>query len=580
MKRVIFTFLALLPLLCLAQANLTEGTLIIKKIVKGKVCDTCLVTRAGNLFATKPPLFFLTPNNANQFLYPDSAMIRDFTTIPRLKYFIAPEQFSLDFLPRTSLNLKTDTTTGISIDMNRLEFQITLPNSPPSRWKNVTDLPADPDFYFGIAKSDNIQQMVDKPETISMRQYHAGKFALNINDSLSVAIRDSRTLRIVQNFSICRIRSVPNFFEFIQFPSSKGFEEILNSEINIRNKNWSTYQHQLEMTAGNSGLIRFVADEQYYFYGRVFRNSGIQYSFDDKPKVWKDLAGADKKFTTGFSYIFIENPEPGKIIGLRLRYKHQKESVHKVIIKVKPVSNNRQLTQIGLFAVEILPVFVLIFYFVRKRHKKQLSLLNNKKTEIENKLQLLQGQLNPHFLFNSLNAVQSLIKQNDIEKAGDYIAEVASFMRTVMDTGRKEWISLQEEVEMEENYILLEQKRNPFKYIIENNFSGDLSSVEFPPLLLQPIIENSIRHGFGNLATDPLLMIEINCVERDLILIVSDNGSGYLLKEIDIGHGLSLTKKRIELLNEKLQGMQINMSVFSAPGSGTRTEITFKKWLE
>ena len=580
MKKVIFTFLALLPVLCLAQAKLTDGTLIIKKIVKGKVCDTCLVTRAGNLGSTMPPLFFLTPNTANQFLYPDSTLINEFTTLPRLRYFIAAGQFSLDFLPRTIYNLKADPETGSIIEMDALQLQITLPNSKPGIWKNIIDLPADPDFYFGIASSDNIQEMVDKPETMSMRQYHAGKFALTINDSLCVAIRDNRTRKIVQQFSIHRVKSVPDFFEFIQFPSSKGFEEILNSEINVRHKHWSTHQDELEMESGNSGLLRFAVDEQYNFYGRIFRNSGIQYAFDEKPNEWKDLAGADKKFTTGLSYIFIENPEPGKTIILRLRYKHQQESVHKVTIKVKPVPNDRQLIRIGLFALAFLLIFAILFYAFRKRHQKQLSLLNRKKTEIENKLRLLQGQLNPHFLFNSLNAVQSLIKQNDIEKAGDYITEVASFMRTVMDTGRKEWVSLQEEIEMEENYILLEQKRKPFEYIIENNFSGNLSALEFPPLLLQPIIENSIRHGFGNFTTTPLLMIEINRVERDLILIVSDNGSGYLAKENHTGHGLSLTKKRIELLKEKLPDMQIKMTVTSVPGNGTRTEITFKKWLE
>jgi LytS/YehU family sensor histidine kinase len=175
--------------------------------------------------------------------------------------------------------------------------------------------------------------------------------------------------------------------------------------------------------------------------------------------------------------------------------------------------------------------------------------------------------------------VQSLIRQNDPEAANQYVTEVATFMRTIMDNGRKELVSLAEEIGIEEKYIALEQKRKAFTYTFRNECGNGLETIDFPPLLLQPVIENCIRHGLAENVRNPTLSITIRCDATDLIVVIADNGTGFDTSVKMPGHGLSLTAKRIALINEKLPAMQIVLQTKSGQGSGTATEIRLLKWL-
>ena len=373
------------------------------------------------------------------------------------------------------------------------------------------------------------------------------------------------------------MRSVPDYFNFVEFSSDKSFEEILNTQISKAPAKYGPPASHYKIKGGNSAFLRFADDEQYYFFGRMPQNSGIEYALN-KPENWKRLGGEQgAKFINGYTYIYLDKPEPGKTVKIFLRYKHQPESVNVVTVEVTPLYPrwiNVALPVLGVVAAALLTIFI-----QKQRHKRQLARVNHKKNEIENQLQLLSGQLNPHFLFNSLNAVQSLIRQKDPEAANQYITEVATFMRTIMDNGRKELVSLAEEIGIEEKYIALEQKRKAFTYTFHIECGNELSSIEFPPLLLQPIIENSIRHGLAETVRNPTLTITIRCDAADLIVAIADNGIGYDPSVKVPGHGLSLTGKRIALINEKLPAMQIVLQTQSSPGAGTITEIRLLKWL-
>ena len=148
-----------------------------------------------------------------------------------------------------------------------------------------------------------------------------------------------------------------------------------------------------------------------------------------------------------------------------------------------------------------------------------------------------------------------------------------------MDNGRKELVSLAEEISIEEQYIALEQKRKAFTYTFRNECGNDIGSIDFPPLLLQPVIENSIRHGFAETVRNPTLTVTVRCDATDLIVAIADNGIGFDASVKVPGHGLSLTGKRIALINEKLPAMQIILQTKSSPGTGTITEIKLLKWL-
>lgn len=575
MKNLALLLLSFLPIVAFGQHSAND--LVIKEIHNGKVCESCDVTRAGSISQHDKQISFYTPNHDNQFLYTDSTLNNNFTTLKLSRFYIAVSRFSLDFYPYSYIRNPQKEYSEVYWDFNKFQFRTAINGKFNGDWRDIGSLKTDPDFYIGYDTTDATRDHTKDIKLIPAQHYHAGKFDLQINDSLTVEIRDKNTLQPVYSFSITRVRSVPDFFNFVEFSSDKSFEEILNTQISKAPAKYGPPASHYKIEGGNSAFLRFADDEQYYFFGRMPQNSGIEYALN-KPENWKRLGGEQGvKFINGYTYIYLDKPEPGKTVKIFLRYKHQPESVNVVTVDVTPLYPgwiNVALPVLGVVAVALLAIFI-----QKQRHKKQLARLNQKKNEIENQLQLLSGQLNPHFLFNSLNAVQSLIRQSDPEAANQYITEVATFMRTIMDNGRKELVSLAEEMGIEEKYIALEQKRKAFAYTFRTECGNELSSIDFPPLLLQPIIENSIRHGLAETVRNPTLTITIRCDATDLVVAIADNGIGYEPSVKVPGHGLSLTGKRIALINEKLPAMRIILQTKSSPGSGTTTEIRLLKWL-
>ncbi|WP_157505186.1 histidine kinase [Dyadobacter beijingensis] len=577
MKKIVLLLCLLLPGTVSGQYS-ANNMLAIKEIHQGVVCDSCIVTMAGSINTAPDQVSFLTPNRDNQFLYTDSTLTRELATVDPSRFFIAMGSFSLDFYPFTRvLTSKRDTIPHL--DLSSLQFRIRENGQLKRDWTDIALLPKDPDFYIGHADMNSFRDAPENVQTTPAEHYHAGQFALRLNESLHVEFRNRITLVSVYHFSITRVRSVPDYFNFVDFSSDKSFEEILNTEINRARKEQGPQASHFEIAAGHSALLRFSNHDQYYFFGKTPRNSGIEYAIG-RPENWQRLGGeSNVRYTTGYSYIYIDKPQAGETVRVFLRYRHQPESIHEVTVSVGYYPGTAKWVDWALGIVGVMLLVILSIFIQKQRHKRQLAKISHKKNEIENQLQLLSGQLNPHFLFNSLNAVQSLIRQKDPDAANLYITEVATFMRTIMDSGRKELVSLAEEIEVEERYIALEQKRKAFAYHFYNECGHDLAAIDFPPLLLQPIIENSIRHGLGEPVKNPALTITVRCTSTDLIVRIADNGIGYDTSVKPAGHGLSLTGRRIALINEKLPAMQIVLETRTAPGEGTATEIRLLKWL-
>jgi hypothetical protein len=576
MKRfILFNLLIFLPAIVRGQYT-NNNLLVVKEIYDGVVCDSCIVTMAGNITAIPDKISFLTPNRDNQFLYSDATLTRELSTVDPSKFFVSMGSFSLDFYPFGKVLARKGDSIPY-IDFKDLQFRTFVNGRLKNDWTTVLSLKNDPDFYIGHVDMNMLRHQPENAETTPAEHYHAGKFELRLNDSLNVEFRNKITLASLYHFSITRVRSVPDYFNFVDFPSDKSFEEILNNEINKAYTGQGPQANHFEINAGHSAILRFSNHEQYQFFGRAPKNSGIEYAIG-KPENWQRLVGEKStKFTSGYSYIYLERPKAGSTARVFLRYRHQPESVHEVTIDVKPMHVDWFDVASAIIGIIVLAIFTI--FIQKQRHKRQLTRLNLKKDEIENQLQLLSGQLNPHFLFNSLNAVQSLIRQNAPEAANQYITEVATFMRTIMNNGRKELVSLAEEIGIEESYIALEQKRKAFTYTFRNECGNDLAAIDFPPLLLQPVIENSIRHGLAETVRNPTLTVTIRCDATDLIVVIADNGIGFDTSVKVPGHGLSLTGKRIALINEKLPAMRIILQTKSGPGPGATTEIRLLKWL-
>jgi tetratricopeptide (TPR) repeat protein len=162
----------------------------------------------------------------------------------------------------------------------------------------------------------------------------------------------------------------------------------------------------------------------------------------------------------------------------------------------------------------------------------------------------LRGQMNPHFIFNALNAVNHYISQNDELAANRYLSDFSKLMRAVMETSKHDFISLTEELDILKLYLQLEHARfkDQFDYTFKIDEDVDTSEFELPPMLIQPYIENAVWHGLRYLdGKKGLLRISISRTTDDLLIVIADNG---------IGRKRSL---EIKTKNQKLQnstGMQ------------------------
>jgi sensor histidine kinase YesM len=141
---------------------------------------------------------------------------------------------------------------------------------------------------------------------------------------------------------------------------------------------------------------------------------------------------------------------------------------------------------------------------------------------------LLLSQMNPHFVFNSLTAIQSYIFRNDAYTAGKYMSSFAKLVRLVLENSRQETISLAKEIETIRYYLLLQELRfeGRFEYHIEVDPDINAEELGIPPMLAQPFIENAIEHGIIHLSTKGLITIRYLLSANNLFLEIEDNGIG------------------------------------------------------
>ncbi|HTE25835.1 ATP-binding protein [Flavitalea sp.] len=141
-------------------------------------------------------------------------------------------------------------------------------------------------------------------------------------------------------------------------------------------------------------------------------------------------------------------------------------------------------------------------------------------------------------------------------------------------------IPLQQELQLLETYLSLEQLRFSFTYALHVDDSINSSSLEIPSLLLQPVIENAIKHAAGPLGEEGKIGITLRSVHHDLLISVTDNGPGFDTNTIKgEGHGMRLTTERILLLNQLINPRHIHLEVKSTK-SGTDVHLNFRNWLQ
>lgn len=192
-----------------------------------------------------------------------------------------------------------------------------------------------------------------------------------------------------------------------------------------------------------------------------------------------------------------------------------------------------------------------------KKIKEQEQKNTSEKNLLELQQKTLRLQMNPHFMFNALNSIQNNIGGGNEQTARYYLAKYSKLMRMVLENSRNDLITLEDEIKMLDNYLLLEKFSNndSFDYSITVNDNIEKQEILLPPLIIQPFIENAVIHGIKPLTTKGMIKIDFDLKENYLLCVVEDNGVGRVVKDFDENHkstALIVTQERLDLLKENL----------------------------
>lgn len=209
-----------------------------------------------------------------------------------------------------------------------------------------------------------------------------------------------------------------------------------------------------------------------------------------------------------------------------------------------------------------------ILYFLFKRRINQVRYKAEMKQKItETEMKALRVQMNPHFIFNSLNSINSFIIQNKTHLASDYITKFSRLIRLILDNSTNEKITLEKEIETLQLYLLMESLRfnNKFEYAINTEKDLDVSGIKIPPMLIQPFIENAIWHGLLHLTKPGKVIINLLLQQDHLEITIEDNG---------IGRKKAGELKSKESNNRKSYGIQITNDRLAAISKLNKVTIT------
>lgn len=258
---------------------------------------------------------------------------------------------------------------------------------------------------------------------------------------------------------------------------------------------------------------------------------------------------------------------------------YRKQALSAAIIKQDRIVKNSIIAGTLIVLFSALTVFV---FYKRKRDAVEKKHESELKTQaMDTEMKALRAQMNPHFIFNSLNSIKNYIDKNDTAKASLYTSKFAKLMRMILENSERKEIPIAQDLKALELYMQLESLRmhNKFVYEIKVDDAIDQENTLIPPLILQPFVENSIWHGISQRESDGRIWISIRKEGNMINCIVEDNGVGIpeQAHSEQYAHadkkslGMKITKSRIDAINRMKKN---NATVtFSNLDEGTKIEV-------
>lgn len=237
----------------------------------------------------------------------------------------------------------------------------------------------------------------------------------------------------------------------------------------------------------------------------------------------------------------------GMFVGVELSY-----LIVSLIFQVPYMPSSHLEDYKFTFIIVLIVGTVIYFYNAQKAtmkarlQEKELDLVRIKQLKTQAELQTLQSKINPHFLYNALNSIASLIHE-DADKAEDMTLKLSKLFRYSINSQQENLARVADEMEIVNTYLAIEKVRFGDRIAFSTMIDPDLHNQRIPRFLIQPLVENALKHGLQNTAKNGTLDIVLLQQDRRLLIEVSDNGTPFP-QELNMGYGMQSTYDKLNLL--------------------------------
>ena len=294
------------------------------------------------------------------------------------------------------------------------------------------------------------------------------------------------------------------------------------------------------------------------------------------------------KWTKSTSNHLIFNDLPPNKYTLKIKSHQIKKSFN---FKIKPLWYQQITIKIIFGLMALSAIIGLLLFLRRKEIEKHQKKINHQKKLAEFELHALRSQMNPHFVFNSLNAIQYYISKNETELSEKYLVKFSRLIRMFFDFSREKEITLNDEIKLLKGYLEIEQMRFGkdfhFRFFIDERL--DIHQQKIPAMLLQPIVENAVNHGIFHNAGKGTISIKFNFLAKNSFeVLIADDGVGIKkskeIQQQSLKTKLSATKTRsTQVLQERLYLLnqhkiwEVSYAIKDNEMEGTTVQLTLTK---
>jgi len=267
----------------------------------------------------------------------------------------------------------------------------------------------------------------------------------------------------------------------------------------------------------------------------------------------------------------IENTQAVAEMGALYQIQAKDNSINKLNEDIKlnhlKLQSNRLILLITALIALLLLIFFLLFLSINKQRK-----LKQEKENVQLQQQLLRTQMEPHFIFNTLSALQSFIRLDEKDEAIKYLNQFSRLLRSSLELSRAQLVPLNQEIETLENYLSLQQMRynNIFRFNVFTPADEDLEMIAVPPMLIQPFVENAILHGINLQEKDSFVEVDFTMEDQLMVVKITDSGKSSIENKPKGHQSLSgiISKERLALLGKE-RNQQAGISEHKTPTGGT-----------